>query len=90
LNTLNGSKGDETFHCESLMSDEIRSVKLDLQNQNVIKADTERARFISNQHHSAMQSLLTYLCKSEGISYKQGINDVTAPFLWLAVQNHLQ
>ena len=31
--------------------------------------------------------MLTYFCKSEGLSYKQGINDVMAPFLWLAISN---
>lgn len=35
-----------------------------------------------------MQSLLTYFCKSETLAYKQGMNDVIAPFLWLSVQRH--
>ena len=73
---------------ESQLSEDIRSVQLDLPNQNVVKADTDRARFISKEHREAMQSLLTYFCKSEGVSYKQGINDVMAPFVWLAFQKH--
>lgn len=55
---------------ESQMSEEIRGVVLDLPNQNVVKADTDRARFISKDNHDAMQSMLTYFCKTEGVSYK--------------------
>ena len=71
---------------ESQLSEDIRSVKLDLPNQNVIKADTDRARFITKDHHDAMQVMLTYFCKTENISYKQGMNDVMAPFIHLAIQ----
>ena len=31
---------------------------------------------------------MTYFCKEQGLSYKQGINDVMAPFLWLAIEKH--
>ena len=51
----------------------------------MIKADADRSRFISREYRDAMQSLLTYFCKSESISYKQGMNDVAAPFLQLAI-----
>lgn len=34
----------------SLVTDDIRNVKLDLPNQNVVKADSERARFITKEH----------------------------------------
>lgn len=32
--------------------------------------------------------MMTYFCKEQGLSYKQGINDVMAPFLWLAIEKH--
>lgn len=56
---------------------------LDLPNQNVVRADTERSRFIGKEHFDIMQQLLTFYCKHEGISYKQGINEIMSPFLWL-------
>ncbi len=34
---------------ESQISEDIRSVKLDLPNQGVVRADTERARFIKKE-----------------------------------------
>ena len=43
-------RGEESI-TESLLSEEIRSVKLDLHNQNVIRADTQRARFITKENH---------------------------------------
>ena len=64
---------------------DIRNVPLDLHNQNVVRADTDRSRFVGKEHLDAMQQLMTFYCKYENISYKQGINEITAPFLWLAV-----
>ena len=51
-------------------SADIRNVALDLPNQNVVRADTERSRFITKEHFDIMQQLLTFYCKHEGISYK--------------------
>ena len=48
------SREDTITASESQLSEEIRSVKLDLPNQNVVKADTERARFISKEHYDSM------------------------------------
>ena len=52
LNTL--PQKDDTV-TESQLSEDIKSVKYDLPNQNVIKADTERARFIPKDNQEAMQ-----------------------------------
>ena len=65
---------------------DIRNVPLDLHNQNVVRADAERSRFVGKEHLDAMQQLMTFYCKYESISYKQGINEIMAPFLWLSVQ----
>ena len=68
-----------------ITSADIRNVALDLPNQNVVRADTERSRFIGKEHFDIMQQLLTFYCKHEGISYKQGINEIMSPFLWLSI-----
>ena len=65
---------------------DIRNVPLDLPNQNVVRADAERSRFVGKEHQEAMQQLMTFYCKHEGVSYKQGINEIMAPFLWLSIQ----
>ena len=58
---------------------------LDLHNQRVIKCDVDRTKseeFNSNER-DLLEILLTLYCKETGTSYKQGMNEVLAPFLLL-------
>ncbi|CAG9311717.1 TBC1D23_4 [Blepharisma stoltei] len=57
--------------------------RLDLPNQDVIKVDSERTRMrlINKQEKDLIELLLTYFCKETNINYKQGMNEVLAPFL---------
>ena len=68
-----GKKKKSSVHSSpksSKKNEEIRSVKLDLHNQRVIKADASRSRFIEAEHQEKLQMLLTYFCKTENINYK--------------------
>jgi len=61
-------------------------VKLDLSNQGVIKNDAKRTRPEIEDRSTFMSYLelaLTYYCKLTNISYKQGLNELLAPFLYL-------
>jgi len=59
------------------------SVKQDELNQNVIQADCLRTRFLSPQAKQQMVPILTYYVKHEQFTYKQGINELLLPFMWL-------
>ena len=78
---LEGQRLKETI------SDEITTVALDEPNQNVINADSQRTRFLSPAAKQQMVCLLTYYVKRERITYKQGINEILLPFLWLATRS---
>jgi len=57
-------------------------------NQRVIKADCERTRgdteyFRRPDIRSKMESMLTCWCQEQGVRYKQGLNEVLAPFIYL-------
>ena len=71
-----------------LLDDSIRDTKQDLHNQRVIRVDTNRTRanlalFRTEEMKSLVERLLTFYCKRRGIKYKQGLNEVLAPFLIL-------
>lgn len=71
-----------------LLDDSIRDTKQDLHNQRVIRVDTNRTRanlplFRTEETKSLVARLLTFYCKRRGIKYKQGLNEVLAPFLIL-------
>eukprot|EP00921_Rhytidocystis_pertsovi_P020481 GHVQ01032678.1.p1 GENE.GHVQ01032678.1~~GHVQ01032678.1.p1 ORF type:complete len:1152 (+),score=133.43 GHVQ01032678.1:261-3716(+) len=62
--------------------------KLDEPNQRVINSDVCRTRADLSMFKSAescweMECLLTFYCKSKALKYKQGLNEVLAPFLFL-------
>ncbi|TDH68289.1 hypothetical protein CCR75_003246 [Bremia lactucae] len=66
----------------------ILQVEEDLDNQRVIAADAIRTRsnerlFQKPETIELVVKLLTYYCKSRSIRYKQGMNEVLAPFLLL-------
>jgi len=62
--------------------------ELDEANQRVIKQDCERTRsglatFRDPQRRELLERMLTCYCKVHRIRYKQGLNEVLAPFLHL-------
>ncbi|CEG40007.1 tbc1 domain family member related [Plasmopara halstedii] len=66
----------------------ILQVEEDLDNQRVIAADAVRTRsneprFQASETVELVVKLLTYYCKCRNIRYKQGMNEVLAPFLLL-------
>lgn len=66
----------------------ILQVEEDLENQRVISADACRTRghdpfFRQPETVELIAKLLTYYCKCRSIRYKQGMNEVLAPFLIL-------
>ncbi|TYZ64645.1 hypothetical protein PybrP1_000412 [[Pythium] brassicae (nom. inval.)] len=66
----------------------IMQVEEDLENQKVISADACRTRghdpfFRQPETVELIAKLLTYYCKCRGVRYKQGMNEVLAPFLIL-------
>jgi hypothetical protein len=63
-------------------------VRLDEPNQRVIRVDCERTRatvegFRSPETQEWMEAILTHYCKTHGVHYKQGMNEVLAPFVFL-------
>ncbi|KAE8997647.1 hypothetical protein PR001_g19529 [Phytophthora rubi] len=69
----------------------ILQVQEDLDNQRVIAADAARTRgneprFQQPETVELVAKLLTYYCKCRSIRYKQGMNEVLAPFLLLTEQ----
>lgn len=69
----------------------ILRVEEDLDNQRVIAADAARTRgneprFKQKETVELVVKLLTYYCKCRSIQYKQGMNEVLAPFLLLTEQ----
>lgn len=83
---LINSNNDLTCH---LVYDdtEILNVELDELNQKVIKNDCNRTRVkdkdLLPNFRSYIESFLTHYCKVNSIHYKQGLNEVLAPFLLL-------
>ncbi|EKU20416.1 tbc domain containing protein [Nannochloropsis gaditana CCMP526] len=64
----------------------IEDVPLDLPNQRVVEIDALRTRselplFKSPGTQAMIERVLTLYCKLQGISYKQGLNEVLAPFV---------
>jgi len=62
---------------------EIEKVTLDLPNQRVVKNDCNRTRVgtFDESQRDNLEKLLTFYCKRENITYKQGLNEVAAPFI---------
>jgi hypothetical protein len=60
--------------------------KLDLHNQRVIASDVDRTRssLLTLEEKNDLEKLLTYYCKEFNTSYKQGMNEILAPFLYMA------
>jgi len=81
---LLGTESKDRF----LLDDSIRDTKQDLENQRVIRVDAQRTRadvavFRTEEMQALVSRLLTFYCKRKGIRYKQGLNEVLAPFIML-------
>ena len=76
------------------LPEDLDTIALDETNQRVIRYDCERTRgsmeeFKDEKTRKLMEQILTFFCKSNSISYKQGMNEVLAPFVWLRLQGAL-
>ncbi|OMJ92604.1 hypothetical protein SteCoe_4614 [Stentor coeruleus] len=62
---------------------------LDLPYQRSITIDVIRTRSntLTPEEKTLLEQLLTFYCKTEMVSYKQGMNEILAPFLLLNRQN---
>ena len=81
----------QLFLCQQDAPVQSLEVALDLPNQRVVHSDVERTRnphMTLEEKHLAEQ-LLTLYCKTEAISYKQGMNEVLAPFIFISHQSSL-
>ena len=78
----------QLFLCQQEVPVTSLEVPLDLPNQRVVHSDVERTRnpYMTLEEKSQAEQLLTLYCKSESISYKQGMNEVLAPFIFLGRQ----
>jgi hypothetical protein len=66
----------------------IMNTELDLANQRVIRADVERTRpnlphFKDQATKDLLSRILTHFCKERGMTYKQGMHEVLALFLFV-------
>lgn len=79
----------QLFLCQQDAPSLSLDVALDLPNQRVVHSDVERTRnpFMTPEEKQLAEHLLTLYCKTEAISYKQGMNEVLAPFLFLGRQS---
>eukprot|EP00916_Digyalum_oweni_P021011 GHVL01034967.1.p1 GENE.GHVL01034967.1~~GHVL01034967.1.p1 ORF type:complete len:498 (-),score=65.87 GHVL01034967.1:69-1562(-) len=87
LDNFNCSQVDETNN-SLLRAWKIWDKKLNEQNQRVIKVDCERTRAVIAEFKDAdirsfMEKLLTFYCRHKCFTYKQGMNEILAPFLYL-------
>ena len=89
---LNRSKSRSRSNSTNLLQLEVAATPEDLSNQRVVMADVQRTRQTMEIFHNSAaikQSavrILTYYCKRKGCMYRQGMNEVLAPFLLLAAQ----
>ena len=65
---------------------DLANVEFNLENQRVIKTDVDRTRnlILTSEEKDFMERILTLYCKNENVWYKQGLNEVVAPFLLLS------
>ena len=66
----------------------IKETPLNLKRQRVVRLDAERTRpehasLRTPEMQSLLVRLLTYFCRDKNIRYKQGLNEVLAPFVLL-------
>ena len=63
--------------------------ELNLINQRSISIDVLRTKsnILTPEEKILLETMLTFYCKTEKISYKQGMNEIMAPFLLLNREN---
>lgn len=59
----------------------------DMENQRVVRADAERTRGQEKLDKDMIELILTKYCKNNNIKYKQGLNEIVAPFMYLMQEN---
>ncbi|KEP62994.1 UNVERIFIED_CONTAM: TBC domain-containing protein [Hammondia hammondi] len=79
---------EEDAEGDAKLAEAIKETALDEPNQRVIRSDVERTRASLAFYRDAdsrawMEKLLTNYCKTCHIKYKQGLNELLAPFLYL-------
>ena len=72
--SLQGQRSDFIMDDE-----EIRATVCDLENQRVVRADSERTRGNEMLDKDMVELVLTKYCKNNNIKYKQGLNEVSPP-----------
>ncbi|OMJ79405.1 hypothetical protein SteCoe_20559 [Stentor coeruleus] len=75
--------------CEPEIPEFPLETELNLPNQRVINLDALRTRsdLLKPNEKNILEKLLTYYCKTEKVTYKQGMNEILAPFLLLNRHN---
>lgn len=75
--------------CPSEVQEFSIETDLDLENQRTISMDVVRTRseLLTPEERLVLEKMLTYYCKTEKLSYKQGMNEILAPFLLLTRRN---
>ena len=67
--------------------EDILSVKLNREDQNVIKNDCKRTRVRESvlipEFKNTLEKIITYYCTTKNIFYKQGLNEIFGPLLLL-------
>lgn len=61
---------------------------MDLEDQRTITLDVARTKsdMLTAEEKVELERMLTYYCKTEGHTYKQGMNEILVPFLLLGRQ----
>lgn len=59
--------------------------QLDLHNQRTVSIDVARTRsdVLTDEDRIELEKMLTFYCKKNNVEYKQGMNEILAPFLLL-------
>jgi len=79
-----GSEYSRSRYSDYIQDDqEIKLTVCDMENQRVVRADAERTRGQEQLDKDIIELILTKYCKNNNIKYKQGLNEIVAPFMYL-------
>jgi hypothetical protein len=79
----NGSEFSRRYSDYIQDDQEIKLTVCDMENQRVVRADAERTRGQEQLDKDIIELILTKYCKNNNIKYKQGLNEIVAPFMYL-------
>jgi hypothetical protein len=79
----NGSEYSRRYSDYIQDDQEIKLTVCDMENQRVVRADAERTRGQEQLDKDMIELILTKYCKNNNIKYKQGLNEIVAPFMYL-------